>query len=334
MSEKNKNVPVAVVTGANGFVGSHLVALLLREGYRVKCIIRKTSNLRWIKDLPVEFYDCGLTDIDALKAVFEDANYIFHIAGVVAAKKPEMFYKGNVETTRNVLEAAKGNPNIRKIVMTSSLAASRPTVKGTPVTEDMPSAPVSTYGRSKVEQEQLAKTYMSDLPIALIRPPVVYGPRDTEVLLLFKTIQKRLMAMVGFTEKYLSLVYVDDLVSGMLLAATSDNTAGETYFLGSAQAEFAYSELSIKIADLLGVKPFKIRLPHGLVYVVGGISQFFGQFGKKPPTLTIEKAREMTRDSWSCSSEKAMREFGYAPAMPLEEGLKQTIEWYKKEKWL
>ncbi len=329
-----ENAPIAAVTGANGFVGSHLVELLLREGYRVKCIVRKSSNLRWVKDLDVEFYDCGLTDVDALKSVVEDANYIFHIAGVVAAKKPELFYKGNVETTRHVLEAAKGNPNIRKIVMTSSLAASRPTVKGTPVTEDMPSAPVSTYGRSKVEQEQLAKTYMNDLPITLVRPPVVYGPRDTEVLLLFKTLQKRLMAQVGFTEKYLSLVYVDDLVNGMLLAATSDKTSGQTYFLGSSQAEYAYSELSLQIADLLGVKPFKIRLPHGLLYVVGGISQFFGQFGKKPPTLTVEKAQEMTRDSWSCSSEKAIREFGYTPTMPLKEGLKRTIEWYKEQKWL
>ena len=329
-----KNAPIAVVTGANGFVGSHLVELLLREGYQVKCIIRKTSNLRWIKDLNVAFYDCGLTDVDALKEVFADANYIFHIAGVVAAKKPELFYKGNVTTTRKVLEAAKGNPHIRKIIMTSSLAASTPTVKGKPATEDMPSAPVSTYGKSKVEQEQLAKSYMNDLPITLIRPPVVYGPRDTEVLLLFKTIKKRLMAMVGFTEKYLSLVYIDDLVNGMLLAATSDKTTGQTYFLGSAQAEYAYSELSLKIADLLGVKPLKIRLPHVLVYMVGGISQFFGRFGKKPPTLNIEKAREMTRDSWSCSSEKAMREFGYAPAMPLDEGLRKTIEWYKEHQWL
>lgn len=334
MSEKIENAPVAVVTGANGFVGSHLVELLLNEGYRVQCIVRKTSNLRWVKDLNVEFHDCGLTDVDALKGVFEDANYIFHIAGVIAAKKPELFYEGNVETTRNVLEAAKGNPNIRKIVITSSLSASRSTVKGKPATEDMPSAPATNYGRSKVEQEQLAKTYMSDLPITIIRPPVVYGPRDTEVLLLFKTLQKRLMAMVGFSEKYYSLVYVDDLINGMLLAATSDKTIGQMYFLGPAQAEYAYSELCLKVADLLDVKPFKIRLPHALMYIVGGISQFFGRFGEKAPTLSFEKAREMTRASWSCSSEKAMREFGYAPAMSLEEGLKQTIEWYREQKWL
>jgi len=334
MSEKIKNAPVAVVTGANGFVGSHLVTLLLNKGYRVKCVIRITSNLRWIKDAPVEFFDCGLTDVVSLRRVFEDANYIFHIAGVVAAKKSELFYEGNVETTRRVLDAALGNKNIRKIVMTSSLAASTPTVKGKPATEDMPSDPVSTYGKSKVEQEALARTYMDRLPITLIRPPVVYGPRDTEVLLLFKTLKNRLMATVGYTEKYLSLVYIDDLVKGMLLAATSEQARGETYFLGSAQAEYAYSELNQTIANLLDVKPFRLRLPHGLLYVVGGVSQFFGQFGEKPPTLTLEKVKEMTCDSWSCSSEKAMREIGYAPATPLEEGLKRTIEWYKKEEWL
>ena len=334
MLEKNKKSPVAVVTGANGFVGSHLVEFLLKKGCRVKCIIRKTSNLRWIKDLDVEFFDCGLTDVDALKTVFEDANYIFHIAGVVAAKKPEQFFKGNVATTKNVLEAAKGNSNIRKIVMTSSLAASTPTVKGKPATEDMPSNPVSTYGKSKVEQEALAKAYMADLPISIIRPPVVYGPRDTEVLLLFKTIKQGLMAMVGNTEKYLSLVYIDDLVKGMWQAAEADKAVGETYFFGSAQDEFAYSELSMKIANLLGVKPFKIRLPHAVLYVVGGISQFFGQFSKKPPTLHLEKVREMTCDSWSCSSAKAMKDFDYAPAVSLDEGLKRTIEWYKENEWL
>lgn len=329
-----KNAPIAIVTGANGFVGSHLVEILLNKGYRVKCIIRKTSNLRWIENLPVEFYDCGLTDVAALKSVFEGATYIFHIAGVVAAKKPNMFYTGNVATTRNVLDAAEGILSIKKILITTSLAASAPALVGAPVTELTPSAPVSTYGKSKLEQEKLAHTYMDRLPIVIVRPPVVYGPRDTEVLLIFKAINKRLMALIGFKDKYLSLVYVRDLVAGMLLAATSEHSVGQTYFLGSAPAEYSYTQFSQMIADTLGVKTFKIRVPHPVLYVAGGLSQFFGQFGNKPPTLNLEKVKEMSYDSWSCSSEKAMQDISYLPTTSLKDGLRETVAWYRAQSWL
>jgi len=334
MSVNHQNKPIAVVTGSNGFVGSHLVELLLSKGYRVKCIIRKTSNLRWLKGLDVEFHDCGLSNVEDLRTVFQGATYIFHIAGVVTAKKPDLFYKGNVETTRHVLDAAVGISSIRKILITSSLAASTFATPGKPVTEDTPSAPVSTYGKSKVQQEQLSHTYMDKLPITIIRPPVVYGERDTEVLLLFKTIKRGLKGLVGFNDKFLSLVYVRDLVNGFVLAAESEKAIGQTYFLGSEQAEYSIEDVNNMVADLLDVKAIKVRIPHAMIYVVGAISQFFGKFGSKPPTLHIEKAREMTRVSWSCSSEKAMRELGYREGQTLREGLKRTLDWYKTEGWL
>lgn len=334
MSEKIKNAPIAVVTGANGFVGSHLVELLLEKGYHVKCIVRKTSNLRWIAALPVDLYDCGLTDVAELRKVFEGAAYIFHIAGAVSVKKREMYYTGNVDMTRNVLDAAEGIVGLKKILVTSSLAASAPAVAGAPVTEDTPSAPVSMYGKSKLEQEKVTRTYMDRLPVVIVRPPVVYGPRETEVLLLFKTIKMRLMALVGFGEKYLSLVYVRDLVEGMLLAATSERTTGEVYFLGSRQAEYTHTELNETVADVLGVRPMRIRVPHGVLYVAGGVSQFLGRFASKPPTLHLEKVKEMTCESWSCSSEKAIQKIGYQPNTTLQEGLEITIDWYRKEGWL
>lgn len=334
MSEKIKNAPIAVVTGANGFVGSHLVELLLEKGYRVKCIVRKTSNLRWIAELPVEFYDCGLADVAELRKVFEGSAYIFHIAGAVSVKKPEMYYTGNVDMTRNILDAAEGVKSLKKILVTTSLAASAPTVAGMPVTEDTPSAPVSVYGKSKLAQEKLTATYMDRLPIVIVRPPVVYGPREIQILLLFKTIKRGLMGLVGFREKYLSIVYVGDLVEGMLLAATSERTAGELYFLGGQQAEYTHTELNETVAEVLGVKPLRFRLPHTILFIVGGISQFFGQFGSKLPTLHIEKVKEMTRDSWSCSSEKARKDFGYQPNTTLKEGVQLAIDWHEKEGWL
>ena len=333
MLEKN-TVNIAVVTGANGFVGSHLVEFLLEKGYEVRCIIRKTSNLKWIAHLPIKFYDCGLTEVEKIREVCQDAHYIYHIAGVVAAKQKSYFYEGNVETTRNVLEAAKGISSIRKVLITSSLAACAPTAKGRPVTELTPSNPVSIYGKSKAAQEVLARQYMNELPIVIVRPPVVYGQRETELLLLFKTIKSGLSVTVGRSEKYISLVYVHDLVRGLYLAATAEISKGKTYFIGSEQAEYGTRELNRLVAEHLGVKPLKIRVPHGVLFAVAGVAQFFGQFSRKPPTLHLEKAKEMTQESWSCSSEKAQAELGYGDTTDLREGLRQTINWYKKEGWL
>ena len=131
-----QNKVISVVTGASGFVGSHLVDLLLSKGHHVKCLIRKTSNTRWLKDKPVEIIDCGLYDKEALKHVLKDADYLFHVAGIVKAKDWEGYYKGNVETTKNLLETVKEvNTSIKRVILISSLTACGPSLDGKPVTE-------------------------------------------------------------------------------------------------------------------------------------------------------------------------------------------------------
>src|SRR4030042_1031294 len=183
-----KKHDISVVTGGTGFLGSHLVDYLLSEGHKVRCIVRKSSNLKWLQNKPIEIFVTGLFDKDKLRDVLKGVDYLFHVAGVVKAKKPEGYFKGNVETTRNLLEVVKEvNPNIKRILVVSSQTACGPSLDGKHCNEETKQHPITTYGRSKFAQEELAKSYMNELPITIVRPPAVYGERDTEIYLFFKT---------------------------------------------------------------------------------------------------------------------------------------------------
>lgn len=332
-----QEAPTAVVTGANGFVGSHLIDFLLEKGWNIRAIVRSSSWTGWLDGKDIELHRCGLTDVEALLEVFQGAQYIFHIAGVVKSKKKEGFYKGNVDTTERVLQAAsRCRESLKRIMITSSLAAIGPSDFGECVDESTVANPINAYGKSKQAQEQLAKRYAQEqqLPITIVRPPAVYGPRDGEILLFFKTIKKGLSTEVGPRSKELSLVHVRDLVEGMYLATTRPEGEGQAYFLGSEE-QYTWTELGKLAAKILDKKPLTLRLPHWLVHIVSGLSQAAATFSKKASTLNLEKMKEIRQSAWTCDSSKAMQELGYYQnPVPFEEGVRDTLAWYQKEGWL
>jgi len=325
---------ISVVTGGNGFVGSHLVDLLIEKGHHVKCIVRKSSNLQWLKDKPVEIVDCGLNDKEKLKDVLKDADYLFHVAGVVKAKKPEGYFEGNVEPTKILLDVVlEVNPEIKKVVIVSSLTACGPAKLNKPCTEETEPHPLTNYGKSKLAQEELSKTYMKKLPITIVRPPAVYGERDTEIYLYFKTYKAGLMTLIGFNDKQVSLIHVLDLVEGIYLAAVSEISAGEIYFV-SSEKYYTWPELSGYTAKAVGNKAFKLRIPHLLVLIIGAIAQFFAMFSSKPATFNFEKAKDFIQEAQTCDTSKAVKELGYRQKISIEEGMKRTVDWYREMKWL
>ncbi len=192
------NKKIAVVTGANGFVGSHLVDLLLQNNLIVRCITRKTSDLRWLKDKPVEMFDGGLLDKENLKKAFKDASYIYHVAGVVKAKTPEGYFNGNVETTKTLLEVASENSSsLEKFLIVSSQTVTGPSLDGKPVNENTECKPLTTYGKSKKTQEEVALSFTDKLPITICRAPAVFGERDTEIFIYFQTFKQRINNNIG-----------------------------------------------------------------------------------------------------------------------------------------
>ncbi len=325
---------IAVVTGANGFVGSHLVDFLLEKKYEVRCLVRKSSDLKWLKGKDVKIFNCGLFDMDSLKVVFDGVDYIYHVAGVVKSKTPDGYFHGNVDATRVVLEAAIANTaTIKKIIIVSSLTVSGPTVEGKPLDESSPCNPITTYGRSKLAQEQLACSYMNRLPITICRAPAVYGERDTEIFIFFQTFKNGLMATIGFNKKIISLIHVTDLVEGFYLAAISEKSTGQTYFI-SSEKYYSWDEVGNVTSKVMKKKPIKVSVPHLIVYVVAVIAQFLSLFSKKPTTLNIEKAKDITQSAWICDTRKAIRDLNYRQKISLEEGIKRTVDWYKQMKWL
>jgi nucleoside-diphosphate-sugar epimerase len=330
MGSKN----IVIVTGANGFVGSHLVDFLLSKSFTVRCITRKSSDLHWLNGKNIEIYDCGLNDKEKLKKVFEGAEYIYHVAGVVKSKKPEGYFTGNVETTRILLDTALEYKNtIKKFLVVSSLTAVGPSESGKPVDETTICRPITTYGKSKLAEENLVKTYMDRLPITICRAPAVYGERDTEIFIFFKTFSQGLMTTIGFNRKELSLIHVLDLVNGFYLACTSEKSAGNTYFI-SSEKYYTWKEVGDITAKVLNKKPVKVKVPHFVVYSIAAIAQFFAIFSKKPATLNIEKAKDITRTFWTCDTSKAINELGYHQNISVEEGIKRTCDWYKEMKWI
>jgi nucleoside-diphosphate-sugar epimerase len=325
---------IAVVTGSNGFVGSHLVDYLLKKKFSVRCIVRESSNLKWLDGKDIEIFKCGLFDKEGLKLAFKDADYVYHVAGVVKSKTKKGYFTGNVETTRNLLEVAlEQNKNLKRFVIISSLTVTGPSLDGNPVNEETECTPLTTYGKSKYEEEKLAMDYKDKLPITICRAPAVYGERDTEIFIYFQNFAKGITTKIGFDNKILSLIHVADLVEGFYLAATSDKSIGEIYFISSEKI-YTWDQINSITSKVLNKKAIKISVPHFIVYTIAAVAQFFSIFSSKAATLNLEKAKDLVQHAWICDTSKAMRDLGYRQSISIEEGVKRTCEWYKEMKWI
>ncbi|MBE2256504.1 MAG: NAD-dependent epimerase/dehydratase family protein [Ignavibacteria bacterium] len=327
-------MPKAFITGATGFVGSHLADKLLEKGYEVYCLKRSSSSTKWLDGKNINYVNGDLFSNEVLEKTIKEMDYVFHVAGVVKAKSKEGFEKGNNLATKNLIEITyKVNPGIKKFVHISSLAAAGPTPTDKPLTEEDKCEPITTYGVTKRQAELEVLKYADKMNVTIIRPPAVFGPRDTEILVYFKTFQSGLNSVIGFGEKYLSLVYVEELVDGIILAAESENSNGQIYFICMDKA-YNWDEIGSLTSKVLNKKAIKLALPHSVVFTVGYIAEFFSKFQKNAATLNVEKCKDITQIRWVCSNGKAKRELGYKQKLTLEEAFIKTIDWYKQAGWL
>jgi nucleoside-diphosphate-sugar epimerase len=325
-----------LVTGATGFIGSHVADKLLAKGYDVRCIARKTSNLRWLDGKNFEIVEASLDNPESLIKAVEGVDYVYHVAGLTFARNYEEFLKGNRDATANLISVVeKHAPNIKRFLFVSSQTVAGPAKSlYEPVDETTPRNPITSYGRSKKEAEDVVLSYKDKIPFTIVRAPAVYGPRDTAIYDIFRTVKMGLGTMVGFRDKYISLIHSEDLSRGIIEAAESEKTKDEIYFVSSEEF-YTWKQLINIIAEKMNKKfVLKIRLPHFIVLTVAAISEFLGKFSDKPPVFNYEKGIDFIQDYWICSTEKAKRDFGYRQMMSIEDGMQNTIEWYKQNKWL
>jgi nucleoside-diphosphate-sugar epimerase len=324
----------ALVTGGTGFVGSHLVERLLRNGYSVTCLVRDFRHLRWLDHMDVRLAQGDCTQPESLAAAVQGVSLVFHCAGVTKAKHPRDFYRVNHLGTKNLLGAcAQYNPGIEKFVLVSSQAAAGPSSDGRPVDAGNTAHPVSDYGRSKLLGEDEARAYKDRFPVVILRPSTVYGPRDADVFELFRWASRGLTIEMGGGDRYLNLCYVEDLTAALLLAAERKTESGSIYFVAENKA-YSWPEFRALLLSTGGVKARTIKLPYGVAYLIGLASEIGSLFTKRPALANRQKVREAAQRYWLCDVGKIEHDLRFRAEYPLQKGLELTWKWYRKNSWL
>jgi nucleoside-diphosphate-sugar epimerase len=316
---------MTVITGGTGFIGAHLIEMLVSMGEVVRALVRRQTSLPH----GAESVHCDLADGNGLQDAVRGADTVIHLAGVTKANRSQDYYTGNTKATENLARVLSGSP--ARFVHVSSLAAIGPSLDGKPVNEETEPHPLTHYGRSKLEAERAVQHFTPNAVI--VRPPVVYGPRDTDVFQLLRSISKGLVVEIAGGERWFSAIYVKDLCQGLLAAARGPKAAGRAYFLAHAQA-LSWTQFGAAAARVMGKSPRVLKVPLPLAYAAAACAEIQARFTGKPGIISREKIREARCMAWTCETRRASEELGFTATTSIEAGLDESIAWYKRAGWL
>lgn len=326
------------LTGASGFVGSHIVEAAKSKGWIVHAAIRKSSKTDDIAPFVDEFLYPDFENIEDLKAIFRSGryDYIVHAAALTKSKSEEAMRKVNVGYTDNLMEAAFDSEiGVSRFVYVSSLAAIGPIGynDNVDITEEHPYRPLTMYGRSKRDSEMNIKQKYADMPVTVLRPTAVYGPRERDLFILFETLNKGLDPYIGRNPQKLSFVYVKDLVDVILRACEIPQDSLDFYNISDGNVYSKYAMADI-FRDTFHKKPFRVHVPYRLVSFVARLSNYLYKNSSKTPVIYPERLGELTAENWSCNITKAKEKLGFVPKYDLRKGLTEALLWYKDHNWL
>jgi len=323
-----------LVTGACGFVGSHMVELLLSRG----CDVRATDlELKsYIVNKPgVEFIKADITLKDTLKPLFENVDYVFHIAAIFDYWTPwQVLYKVNVEGTKNLCEIALDSDIKNMVIWSSGAVYGVP--KEVPVKETAEIAPVNDYEKSKALQEKVALKFYREygLPVTILRPASIYGPRSRygTAILLFMLAKGWFPAIPGDGKSRPVLVHVRDVVGAAYFLCDKKRVIGEVFNIAD-DSRYTIEELLLAVAKMLNVKIYRFHIPVWMLYLLANLSECYARITGKRPLIEKESIRYLTFDSLMDNSK--IKALGYKLVYPdALVGLKETIEWYRKVGWI
>ncbi|MDX1944533.1 MAG: NAD-dependent epimerase/dehydratase family protein, partial [Pirellulaceae bacterium] len=326
---------------------------LLARGQVVRCLARPSSNVKLLREWGAEIVTAAFDQPAALAAALDGIETVYHLAGLTKSPRADEMYRVNRDATRVLAAACAGQSRPPRLVLVSSVAAAGPAPRGQIRTEADPPAPVSIYGRSKLGGEQAVIPFGDRVPTTIVRPGIVFGPRDTALFKAFKAIKlARLHAAPGWSPPPLSYIHVSDTVEILLRAAErgatlspsggapsgdtpSNGAPGKGIYFAAAPEYPTYAELGRIVRPMLR-RPFALMLPlpGPFAWCVAGIGELRGRISGRADDINFDKMREALVSSWACSGEAARRELDFVPPLPLAERLRETIEWYRREGWL
>lgn len=323
-----------LVTGGTGFIGSHLVETLLGEGHEVRCLVRDRRRLGWLAGLSgVSLAQGDVADPSSLRECLEGVDHVYHAAGLTRARGTREFLRVNAEGTRHLVQACLGGTKRpRRFIHLSSLAAVGPRPTATPIAEDAPARPVSPYGWSKLEGEVAVLGAKDRLHVTVLRPPVVYGPRDRGVLEFARWVARGFLPLPAGSPRTLSLCYVQDLVAALRAAGEAQTSSGEVYHV-AGEGAFTWEEIGQRLGESLGVRPRRLPIPVPVSLALATIADAWGWVTGRSGYFSRGKVREAA-GHWLCDTSKARRHLGVVPRVGLAEGVAITVKWYREAGWL
>ncbi len=326
-----------LVTGASGFIGSHLTEMLVSQGNRVRCLVKEGENAEYLQGLQAEIIFADILKKSSLEGIFKNIDVVYHLAafvdpdkGFYGIKKLKSLYYGvNVTGTVNLIEAGLHN-DIKKFIYFSSVASAG---IGDFVTEDSPAYPITYYGKSKLAAELLLLEYFKNqnFPSIIIRPGSIFGPRDKSWLQFFKLFRLGVVPLVGEGNNATPICYIENLVNAALLIAERGRL-GEIYNV--VDDPCSINKLSAVVAEAMSVRVSKLHIPAGIVYAMAYLKELCERLSHcKVYPYHIDFSRyNVLRAStnWVCSNEKLKKELSYTQGRNLKEAITETIEWYKE----
>ena len=335
-----------LVTGGTGFIGDHLVGRLLERDEQVTALVRDLARGESLEERGAELVQGDVTDLESLRRAVSGVSVVYHVAGLTKAFKAKHFYDVNKAGVSNVARACAAQEDPPVLVVVSSLAAVGPAKRGSLHQETVAPSPVSLYGRSKRAGEEAAERYAGQVPITIVRPPIVFGENDKAGFEMFKMVAKAGFHPVpGYIPKNYSIIHADDLVEALILAADRGERLpngkaespgdGKGYYFAACDEHPTYYQLGRLIGTALGRRrTLTIPFARPVIRCVGAFGELTGRLRGQPVVMNWDKAREATAGSWTCSAEKAKQGLGFSVPCSLGERLSQTVLWYREAGWL
>lgn len=330
-----------LVVGAGGFAGGFIVEEGLKRGYDMYAGVRHTTSRKYLSDPAIKFATFDFDDPESLKTTIREImpgelkwDWVVYNLGATKAISFSDFSKVNYEYLKNFIHALKESGKVpEKFLLMSSLSVHGPTHEkdGNKFSETDIPRPNTQYGTSKLKAEMLLQ--MESIPYIIFRPTGIYGPRDKDYYLMFKTIKKGFDFSAGYKKQMLTFIYVEDLARAIFDALEKAPT-GQVYII-SEEKGYSQKEFRKLAARALGKKGvISLAMPLWAVKAVSSVAEKIGVARMKPSTLNRDKYNIMKQRNWNADVGKAKKDFGFHPQVTLEEGIKKAIEWYKKENWL